>query len=223
AARIAAARLYFVCDACPHGSDPRELLDAALRGGVDVVQLRDKGEHDDSELIELAAPFRDAARAAGALFVLNDRPDLVEACGADGVHVGQDDLGVARARELAPPGTLVGLSTHSERQLRDARAAHGDARPDQLSVGPVWETPTKHGRTATGLELIEHAALDAGPVPWFAIGGIDAGRVGRVADAGAARAVVVRAIRDSDDPQAAAAELRSALERVPLGDRHSCL
>lgn len=214
--RIASARLYFVCEAEPDGRPAGELLAAVLRGGVDIVQLREKRARSDAELVELAAPFREAASEAGALFVLNDRPDLVEACGADGVHVGQDDVGVERARALSPPGTLVGLSTHSERQLRDARAAQGDARPDQISVGPVWETPTKLGRPAAGLGLVERAALDPGPVPWFAIGGIDAERVEQVAEAGAARVVVVRAIRDAADPERAAARIRAALERVPL-------
>jgi thiamine-phosphate pyrophosphorylase len=207
--RLAGARLYFVCEARPHGEDPRPLLDAALRGGADIIQLRDPALGDD-ELIAAATPFREAAREHGALFILNDRPDLVEACEADGVHVGQDDVAVADARRLAGPSALVGLSTHSRDQIDAALAAQGDARPDQMSVGPVWETPTKAGRPATGLALIGYAAQHAAAVPWFAIGGIDGSNVSQVVAAGAERIVVVRAIRDAADPEAAARQLRSA-------------
>jgi thiamine-phosphate pyrophosphorylase len=213
--RVDAARLYFVCEARPQGKDPVPLLDAGLRGGVDILQLRDK-EADDLKLIEAARAFRGAADAHGALFILNDRPDLVTACGADGVHVGQDDPPVAEARRLAGAGVLVGLSTHSADQVDAACVAEGDARPDQISVGPVWGTPTKEGRRATGLSLIEHAAVQA-TIPWFAIGGIDPSNVGEVVAAGAERVVVVRAIRDADDPEGAARELRSALPGDPDG------
>jgi thiamine-phosphate pyrophosphorylase len=209
--RLAAARLYFVCEARPGGGDPAPLLDAALRGGVDLIQLREKAPRCAEELIALAEAFRRAAGEHGALFFLNDHPELVAACGADGVHVGQDDMPVAEAREQAGAEALVGLSTHSAGQFDAALAAHGDARPDQMSVGPVWETPTKEGRPATGLALIEHAAATGGDSPWFAIGGIDTRNVAAVAAAGARRAVVVRAIRDASDPEAAARELREAL------------
>jgi thiamine-phosphate pyrophosphorylase len=207
---FAAARLYFVCDGRPHGSDPAGLLHAALRGGVDVIQLRDK-ELGDDELVETARAFRAAADRHDALFILNDRADLVAACGADGVHVGQDDTPVAEARRVAGPGAVVGLSTHSAEEIDAAAAAAGDRRPDQISVGPIWETPTKEGRPATGLGLVEHAAQAAGDLAWFAIGGIDASNISEVAAAGARRVVVVRAIRDAADPEAAARELRAAL------------
>jgi thiamine-phosphate pyrophosphorylase len=205
------ARLYFVCEGVPLGSDPGPLLDAALRGGTDIVQLREKSPRSGGELIALAEPFRHAAAQHSALFILNERPELVEACGADGVHVGQDDLPVAEARRLAGPGAVVGLSTHSPEQIRAACAAAGPDRPDQISVGPVWATPTKPGRPGTGLELIGYAASEA-TIPWFAIGGIDAANVSSVAAAGAERVVVVRAIRDAPDPAAAARALRAALE-----------
>ena len=208
------SHLYFVCEARPRGADPGPLLDAALRGGVDIIQLREK-EFGDDELVAAAAPFRRAAREHGALFILNDRPELVGACGADGVHVGQEDASVAEARRLAGPPAVVGLSTHSPAQLDAAVGADGDGRPDQISVGPVWETPTKPGRAATGLELIRHAAARS-PLPWFAIGGIDRSNVAAVAAAGATKAVVVRAIRDADDPERAARELRSALAGVAI-------
>jgi thiamine-phosphate pyrophosphorylase len=217
--RLAAARVYFVCEARPHGRDPRPLLDAAIRGGAGIVQLREK-ELGDEELVAAARPFREAADAGGALFILNDRPDLVSACGADGVHVGQDDMPVAEARGIAGPDALVGLSTHSDEEVREASGAEGPDRPDQLSVGPVWETPTKEGRPATGLGLIEFAARNA-TIPWFAIGGITPETAPRVAAAGAARAVVVRAIRDADDPEAATRAVASALagERASAGAR----
>jgi thiamine-phosphate pyrophosphorylase len=204
------ARLYFVCEARPGGENPTELLAAAIRGGAGIVQLRDK-ELGDDELVDAARPFREAADRGGALFVLNDRPDLVAACHADGVHVGQDDLPVAEARELAGAEAVVGLSTHSEEQVATASAATGDARPDQISVGPVWETPTKEGRAGTGLGLIEYAAREA-TIPWFAIGGIDPETAAEVAAAGARRAVVVRAIRDAADPERVARAIGGALE-----------
>ena len=200
--RIAAARLYLVCDA-----RPRAFLEAALRGGVDVIQLRDKRLGDD-ELIAAASEFRAAADAYGALFVLNDRPDLVAACRADGVHVGQDDAPPAAARALAGPDAIVGRSTHAPAQ---AAAADADPDVDYLAVGPVHATPTKPGRPAAGLEYVTHAAAHV-TKPWFAIGGLHAGNVGEVLDRGATRVVVVRAIAEAGDPEAAARELRAALE-----------
>jgi thiamine-phosphate pyrophosphorylase len=206
---LAESRLYFVCEARPRGEDPRPLLDAALRGGADIVQLRDPDLGDD-ELVEAAGPFREAAAEHGGLFVVNDRPDLVDACGADGVHVGQDDAPVTEARRIAGPAALVGLSTHSAAQVDAAEATDAEARPDQVSVGPVWETPTKPGRPAAGLELLGYAAGRT-TIPWFAIGGIDLENVSDVVAAGAERVVVVRAIRDADDPEQAARILREAL------------
>jgi thiamine-phosphate pyrophosphorylase len=208
--RLARARLYFVTNVQP---GLEELLAAALAGGVDMVQLRDK-EASDAELVRAAAVFRRLCDEHGALFWLNDRPDLVDACGADGVHVGQDDMPAAEARRLVGDDVLVGLSTHSPQQLDDALAS-GVA--DQLSVGPVWETPTKAGRPAAGLPYVRHAAEMAGNRPWFAIGGIDLGNVREVTQAGASRIVVVRAIRDAADPYLAASELRSALEETSVG------
>lgn len=208
-AQLERSRLYLVCEA---GDDPRaleRLLEAALAGGVDLIQLRDK-DADDERLIEAAPAFRAAADRHGALFVINDRPDLVPACDADGVHVGQDDPPVADARRLAGPDALVGLSTHAAEQLRAADGATGDERPDYISVGPVWETPTKPGRPAAGLEYVELAA-DEAELPWFAIGGIGPGNLAAVVAAGATRVVVVRAIRDSEDPEAVAAALSAGL------------
>jgi thiamine-phosphate pyrophosphorylase len=199
--RLSAARLYLVCPA-----RPRAWLDAALRGGVDVVQLRDK-TLDDAGVIEAARTFRAAADAAGALFVLNDRPDLVAACKADGVHVGQDDATPAQARAAVGPDAIVGRSTHAPDQ---AAAADADPDVDYLAVGPVRATPTKPGRPAAGLDYVAHAAGTVGK-PWFAIGGLDAGNVDEVVQRGATRIVVVRAITEASDPEAAARALRDAL------------
>jgi thiamine-phosphate pyrophosphorylase len=208
--RLLRARLYFVTDV---RLGLEGLLAAALAGGVQMVQLRDKSASDD-QLVRAAAVFRRLCDEHGALFWLNDRPDLVPACGADGVHVGQDDMPAEEARRVAGEDVLVGLSTHSPAQL-DAAVADGSA--DQLSVGPVWETPTKEGRPAAGLDYVRHAARVAGGRPWFAIGGIDLGNVREVIAAGASRIVVVRAIRDAPDPRAAAAALREALEEAKVG------
>jgi thiamine-phosphate pyrophosphorylase len=199
--RLATARLYLVCDA-----RPLEWLRAALRGGVDLVQLRDKAL-DDEGLIAAARDFRAAADAAGALFILNDRPDLVEACHADGVHVGQDDETPAQAREAVGPDRIVGRSTHDPAQ---ALAAQADPDVDYLAVGPVHATPTKPGRPATGLGLVETASKTISK-PWFAIGGLKAENVQKVTACGASRIVVVRAITEAEDPGAAARELREAL------------
>ncbi len=202
--RLAESRLYLVLEARPHGSGPDALLDAALHGGVDVVQLRDKQLPDD-ELVAAAAPFRRACDVHGALFVLNDRPDLVEACDADGVHVGQGDMPLAEARAAVGADRLVGVSTHSRADIEAATGA------DYLGVGTIFATPTK-ADDAVGLELVRVAA-EAARVPWFAIGGIDLGNVDTLAAAGAWGVAVVRAIRDADDPEIAARQLRAALTR----------
>jgi thiamine-phosphate pyrophosphorylase len=203
-ARVQRAALYLVCDTRPGGRALADVLGPALAGGVDVVQLRDKTATDE-ELLAAAAAARRLCDDAGALLILNDRPDLVEAAGADGCHVGQDDMDVAAARALAGAQALVGRSTHAPGDI----AAAADA--DYIGVGPVHTTPTKPGRPAVGLQLVRHAAEHA-PVPFFAIGGIDAANVGAVLAAGARRIAVVRAIADAADPRAAAAELRAALD-----------
>jgi thiamine-phosphate pyrophosphorylase len=196
--RLARARLYLVLEARPHGRDPAPLLDAALRGGVDVVQLRDK-ELPDAALVAAARPFRAACTAHGALFVLNDRPDLVAATDADGVHVGQEDTPLADALALAGPDRLVGLSASSVEEL-------GSGEPDYWGVGAIFGTPTKPESPPGGLELVRAAAARLA-VPWFAIGGIEPDTVDEVIAAGAPGVAVVRAIRDAADPEAAAREL----------------
>jgi thiamine-phosphate pyrophosphorylase len=196
--RLATSRLYLVCPA-----RPRAWLEAAVRGGVDIVQLRDKSL-DDAGLVAAARTFT----GLGVPFILNDRPDLVEACGADGVHVGQDDGTPAAARAAVGPDRIVGRSTHAPGQ---AALADADPDVDYLAVGPVHTTPTKPGRPAAGLGYVAHAASAVGK-PWFAIGGLDAGNVGEVVAHGASRIVVVRAITEAADPEAAARALRAALE-----------
>lgn len=208
--RLRTARLYLCCEARPHGQDPEPLLRAALGGGVDIVQLREK-ELPRREIELAAQTFRRLCDTYSALFVVNDDPDLARSCGADGVHVGQDDTPAAEARAALGPDAIVGLSTHSEEQI----AASAAQPVDYISAGPIWETPTKEGRPAVGLELIRHAAESARH-PFFAIGGIDATNAPQVVDAGAQRMCVVRAIRDAEDPTAAAEELRNAL--APLGE-----
>jgi thiamine-phosphate pyrophosphorylase len=206
--RLRTARLYFCCEARPRSEDPEPLLSAALRGGVDIVQLREKSL--PRREVELAAQtFRRLCDTYSALFIVNDDPDLARACDADGVHVGQQDIGVEEVRAAVGHDAIIGLSTHSEEQI----AASAEAAVDYISVGPIWETPTKEGRPAVGLELISHAAAKAS-LPFFAIGGIDAGNAEQVVEAGARRLCVVRAIRDAENPAAVAEELRGAFASV---------
>ena len=202
---LESARLYFVVEA----SASDRLLDAALAGGCDLLQLRDHAATDD-ELVAAAERFRDACDRHGVLFVVNDRPELALQVGADGVHVGQDDLPVEAVRRLVGDDLIVGLSTHSPEQFE----AGLESSADYLSVGPIWETPTKAGRPAAGIDYVRYAASHAGTRPWFAIGGIDASNIDDVVAAGARRAVVVRAIRDAEDPAAVAAALKSRLNVV---------
>lgn len=206
------SRLYLVCDSSP----PRpleNLLRAALQGGVDIVQLRDK-EGSDADIVAAGRVFRRLCDAYDALFLVNDRPDLAQACGADGVHLGQEDDDAEVVRNELGDDLLIGLSTHSAEQV-DIALARGVA--DYISVGPVWETPTKPGRPAVGLDLVRHAAREA-PIPFFAIGGLAEASVGEAVGAGAERIAVVRAIRDASDPRAAARALRDRVEgREPAG------
>jgi thiamine-phosphate pyrophosphorylase len=190
------ARLYLITGSRP---DLGAFLEAAVRGGVDLVQLREK-ELADGELLRVLEEARAVTRELGVPLVVNDRPDLAVLVGADYVHVGQDDLPLHAVRRFGLP---AGLSTHSRRELERAEA-------DYVAVGPVFATLTKPGRPAVGLELVVHAAAHA-PAPWFAIGGIDRTNVADVVAAGARRIAVVRAIGNADDPEAAARELRAAL------------
>jgi thiamine-phosphate pyrophosphorylase len=203
-ARLADARLY-LCT--PDRPDLADFLDAVLAGGVDVVQLREKGIEAKREL-ELLETVGAVAEKHGALWSVNDRADVALASGADVLHLGQGDLPVPLARRVVGDDVLIGRSSHDPEQ---ASAAAVEAGVDYFCVGPTWETPTKPGRPAAGLRLVSHTAALGTARPWFAIGGIDLSNLDVVLDAGATRVVVVRALTEADDPHAAAVSLRSRL------------
>jgi thiamine-phosphate pyrophosphorylase len=202
--RLADARLY-LCT--PDRPDLAEFLDAVLTGGVDVVQLREKGIEAGREL-QLLETVATAAEKHGALWSVNDRADVALASGADVLHLGQGDLPVPHARRVVGDDVLIGRSSHDPDQ---ASAAAVEAGVDYFCVGPTWETPTKPGRPAAGLSLVSRTAGLRTDRPWFAIGGIDLGNLDAVLDAGATRVVVVRALTDAPDPHAAAVALRAKL------------
>ena len=210
-ARLAAARLYLCTDARRDRRDLAEFADAALAGGVDVIQLRDKGPEGPLEArAELAAldVLAEAATRHSALLAVNDRADIALAAGADVLHLGQDDLPVAWARRVVGDDVVIGRSAHS---ATETAAAAEEPEVDYFCVGPCWPTPTKPGRPAPGLDLVRTVAARRPARPWFAIGGIDHGRLDEVLAAGAERIVVVRVITGADDPRAAAAALKARL------------
>lgn len=217
---LAAARLYLCTDARKRQGDLPEFLDAVLAGGVDIVQLREKGMEAAEELDHLAV-FAEACRRHGRLLAVNDRADVAHAARAAGarvLHLGQGDLPVPAARAVLGQEMLIGRSTHTEAQVD---AALADPGVDYFCTGPCWPTPTKPGRPAPGLSLVRYAATHPGNQgpdarPWFAIGGVDAHTLDEVLAAGARRVVVVRAITEADDPGAAAAELARRLRAVAL-------
>jgi len=176
-------------------------------------ELRDR-EHARGVIERSGRTFRRLANTYSALFIVNDDPHLAMELEADGVHVGQDDIDPAEARRIMGPDAIIGLSTHSREQIEAA----AEEPVDYISVGPIWETPTKEGRPATGLELIEEAA-EIAERPWFAIGGIDTGNADEVVSAGAKRICVVRAIRDAPDPRAAATKLFDAVDPAAREER----
>jgi thiamine-phosphate pyrophosphorylase len=225
-ARLADARLYLVLPSAPPSADPDEhdlkltrTARAAIAGGVDIVQLREK-ERAASELVQVASELSRACREQGALFIVNDSPELARESGADGVHVGQDDLPAQHAREIVGDEMLIGLSTHARAEIDAATrdAPYGAPLVDYIAVGPVHETPTKPGRPAVGPGLVAYAAEHAA-VPFFAIGGLDAGNLHEVLAAGASRAVILRAIAGARDPERAARELREQLDASAVGAR----
>jgi thiamine-phosphate pyrophosphorylase len=216
-ARLAAARLYLVCGEAPHdselpGRELPELLRAAIAGGADVVQLREK-HLPDERLTALAEATQALCEPLGALLIVNDRPAVALHAGADGIHVGQDDMPVAQVRELVGPELLIGLSTHSPAQIDAVDAS----LVDYIGVGPIHRTPTKPGRAAVGTQLIAYAAAHA-PVPFFAIGGLHRDNVTEALDAGAERVCVLRAIAAAEDPERSARELRELLDAAPLAE-----
>ncbi|WP_418277779.1 thiamine phosphate synthase [Isoptericola jiangsuensis] len=206
-ARLADARLYLCTDARSERGDLEDFLHAALAGGVDVVQLRDKSL-DVARELELQALVARVAAEHGALWAVNDRADVASLVGAPVVHMGQGDLPTAAVRTLLGDGPALGRSTHGAAQ---AAAADADPGVDYFCVGPLWATPTKPGRAAVGLDLLREVAATDPATPWFAIGGIDADRLDAVLDAGATRVVVVRAITRAPDPERAARELAERL------------
>ena len=213
--RLITARLYLCTDARRERGDLAEFADAALSGGVDIIQLRDKGSAGEQRFgpleakqeLEALEVLRDAARRHGALFAVNDRADLARAAGADVLHLGQDDLPLQVARDIVGSRPLIGRSSHDTTQAHHAIVED----VDYFCVGPCWPTPTKPGRSAPGLDLVRAVAEQRPAKPWFAIGGIDEQRLPEVLAAGATRVVVVRAITGADDPQAAARRLAAAL------------
>lgn len=198
-------RLYV----CFPGEFPVDLLGSVIEAGVDVVQLRMK-DAEAVEVIEIADQMQHVCRDLDVPFIVNDRPDIAFALQADGVHLGQDDLPPGVARDLLGRDAIIGRSTHSQADIKRALDEHAQGCADYIAVGPVHETPTKAGRPAVGVELIEHAATTV-DFPWFAIGGIDTTNVDDVVKAGAQRIVVVRAVTQADDPVDAAKRLRDAL------------
>ncbi len=207
---MADARLYLCTDARTNRGDLAAFVDAALAGGVDIVQLRDKTPEPLEARQELAALgiIAEACARHGALLAVNDRADIAVAVGADVLHLGQDDLPVPLAREIVGDDMLIGRSTHAP---HEADAAAVEPGVDYFCTGPCWPTPTKPGRPAPGLPLVEHTAGRGTDRPWFAIGGIDRARLPAVLAAGATRIVVVRAITEARDPTSAAAELKATL------------
>lgn len=188
---LAESSLYLVT--CP-SDNLLPTVEAALQGGLTLVQYRDKTA-DDCVRLELASKLCHLCHRYGALFIVNDRVDLAIATNADGVHLGQQDIPVALARQLLGSQRLIGRSTHCPDDLH--RALQEGA--DYIGVGPVYETPTKEGRPAAGLEYVRYAAEHA-TVPWFAIGGIDTNNLQEVLSAGAARVAVVRALMHAENP-----------------------
>jgi thiamine-phosphate pyrophosphorylase len=209
-AALDTARLYLCVDSRRRQGDLEQFLDAVLSNGVDIVQLREKGLEARAE-IRLLEVFAAAAERHGALWAVNDRADVARAVGAPVLHLGQDDLPISVAREIVGPDVLIGRSTHSPAQADAARDEPGVA---YYCCGPTWTTPTKPGRPAAGLSLLEHAAGAAADRPWFAIGGIESlERLDEVLARGARRVVVVRAITEAEDPGAAAAAFAARLAR----------
>ncbi|MEV0592696.1 thiamine phosphate synthase [Nonomuraea cavernae] len=204
---VSDARLYLCTDGRRDRGDLADFLDAVLAGGVDIVQLREKGLEAREELALLEV-FRDACDRHGRLLAVNDRADVAYAARADVLHLGQDDLPVRVAREILGDDVLIGRSTHSTAEASAAAVQDG---VDYFCCGPIWPTPTKPGRHAPGPPLLRHAASLGTDRPWFGIGGIDLANLDEVMSCGVTRVVVVRAITEADDPGAAAAEFAKRL------------
>jgi thiamine-phosphate pyrophosphorylase len=203
--RLARSRLYVVTDAREQQGDLPEFLAEILDAGVDIIQLREK-DAEVADLLRWGEIFREAAARNGALFILNDRPDVALGLDADGVHLGHEDMPLDEARAFMGPDAILGLSTHSPVQWDSA-----PPEADYLCAGPVWETPTKPGRPAAGLDYVRYAATSGEKRPWFAIGGINADNLSQVLEAGATRIVVVRAVTEAAEPRLAVEGLLAQL------------
>jgi len=204
--RLGDRRLY-LCT--PDRPDLAEFLEACIAGGVDIVQLRDK-RLEARQLIATALVAKAVCARHDVPFILNDRPDLALACGADGVHVGQDDVPPAVARRVLGEEAIVGLSTHAPPEWIAAAAEP----VNYLSAGPVNATPTKPGRPGTGLGYLDFASSSSNgqTIPWFVTGGANPDTVAEMAAHGARRFVAVRYLTESQDPQSAARSLRQAID-----------
>lgn len=205
------AQLYLCTDARKDRGDFAAFLDAAFAGGVDIIQLRDK-TIEAAEELELLEVLRDVAQRHGKQWAVNDRADIASIAEAPVFHIGQKDLPLASARQLLGDTTVIGLSSHTPEQVTNALKTKS---LDYFCVGPLWETPTKPGRAAVGLELVRYATeqvrASGSVLPWYAIGGIGLENVEQVVTAGASRVVVVRAITEAEDPTEAARQLRACL------------
>ncbi|AUS99592.1 thiamine phosphate synthase [Nostoc sp. CENA543] len=199
------SRLYLVTSP---SDNLLETVEAALKGGLTLVQYRDK-EADDTVRLEQAIKLRELCHSYGALFMMNDRVDLALAVDADGVHLGQQDMSIAIARQLLGPQRLIGRSTTNPQEMQKAIAEGAD----YIGVGPVYETPTKQGKPAAGLEYVRYAAQNS-TIPWFAIGGIDPNNINDVIDSGAERVAVVRSLMQAEQPTLVTQYLLSQLNRV---------
>ena len=218
--RLHNAKLYLVAgrDVTVQRLSDKEFLsiiEKAIDGGIDIIQLREKNE-TETKILSLAEEIKKILSGTEVLFLINDRVDLALACGADGVHLGQDDLSVNEARKITPEGFIIGLSTHSPEQGKNAVGAIHELPPDYLGVGPVFPTPTKPDYKPAGLEYVSWAEDNLKNIPWFAIGGIDECNIDKVISAGGSRTAVVRAIMNSDDPKSTARNLKEKLLKTEI-------
>lgn len=211
--RLNNARLYLVTNrktSTDYLSDINFLnvIEKAIEGGIDIIQLREK-EEKENKILELAKEIKKLIANTETLFIINDRLDIALACDSDGVHLGQDDMPVEKARKITPDGFIIGLSTHN---LEQGQIASKLLQPDYIAIGPVFQTPTKPDYKAAGLEYVKWASNNITDIPWFAIGGIDNTNIDKVVDAGAKRVAVVRAIMNSRDPLKATKQLVEMLK-----------
>ncbi|PPS41204.1 thiamine phosphate synthase [Chroococcidiopsis sp. TS-821] len=205
--RLLRSQLYLVTSPA---KDLLSVVEAALAGGLTLVQYRDKNA-DDSERMSYAQQLCQLCHKYNALFLVNDRVDIALAVDADGVHLGQHDMPINAARQLLGPHKIIGCSTTNPEEMQ--RAIQGGA--DYIGVGPVYETPTKAGKPAAGLEYVRYAAQHS-PIPWFAIGGIDVNNINDVISAGAERVAVVRALMEAEQPTLVTQYFLSQFTRVRI-------